>query len=404
VKLLLALALSIVSSIGGFLEVGSITTAAQAGAEFRFRLLWAVAIGTVCVIFLTEMAGRFAAVSRHTIADAVRERFGVTAFLVTLVAMGGTSLLVLGAEIGGACVALQLATGIGFQWWALPVALALWLLLWRATFGFIENGVSLLGLVTLVFLAAAIMLRPSMRDVAAGLVPTVGPTDVARQGFLAVNILGASLTPYIFYFYSSGAVEEAWTPADLINNRIVAGVGMSFGGLLAAAVVVVAAMVFAPRGITIDRLDQAALLLTDVLGVWGFRLFVAALAIACFGAALEITLAVAYLVAQGFGWTWGENLRPRQAARFSLVYTGILMVGSAIVALGIDPLRLTNVSMGLSAAILPLAVVPFLFLMNDRHYMGKHRNGWVGNAVVTVVIGLAFVLAVVALPLQIFGG
>jgi hypothetical protein len=33
-----------------------------------------------------------------------------------------------------------------------------------------------------------------------------------------------------------------------------------------------------------------------------------------------------------------------------------------------------------------------------------YRNGWFSNAVVLVIIGLAFVLAVVAIPLQIFGG
>ena len=219
-----------------------------------------------------------------------------------------------------------------------------------------------------------------------------------------MSILGASLTPYLFYFYSSGAVEDGWTKADLTNNRIVAAVGMTFGGVLSGAVLVVAGVVFAPRGITVDRYDQAALLLTDALGVWGFPLFVAALAIACFSTALEVALVLAYLVAQGLGWNWGESLRPRQAARFSFVYTLAIVLGTLIVVVGVDPLKLTNVAMVLSAAVLPVAVVPFLFLMNDRHYVGEHTNGWIGNGVVVAIIGLALVLAVVALPLQILGG
>lgn len=60
------IALGIVTSIGGFLEAGSVATAAQAGAAFRFQLAWAVVLGTVCLIFLIEMAGRLAAVSKHT--------------------------------------------------------------------------------------------------------------------------------------------------------------------------------------------------------------------------------------------------------------------------------------------------------------------------------------------------
>ena len=40
---------------------------------------------------------------------------------------------------------------------------------------------------------------------------------------------------------------------------------------------------------------------------------------------LEIALSVAYMAAQGFGWTWSEDCRPRDAARFSLVYTATLL-------------------------------------------------------------------------------
>src|SRR5438874_11009540 len=78
------IALGIATSVGGFLDVGSIATSAQAGAEYRFQLLWAVALGTLCLIFLTVMSGRLAAVSGHTVTDAVRVRFGAAVVLRSL--------------------------------------------------------------------------------------------------------------------------------------------------------------------------------------------------------------------------------------------------------------------------------------------------------------------------------
>jgi len=45
--------------------------------------------------------------------------------------------MVLAAEIGGVCIALELATGIGFQWWAIPIGLVVWLIIWMGTFGII---------------------------------------------------------------------------------------------------------------------------------------------------------------------------------------------------------------------------------------------------------------------------
>src|SRR3954463_474633 len=100
-KKIVQIALGIVTSIGGFLEIGSITTAAQAGAGFGDQLVWSIVLGTACIAFLVEMSGRFAACSRHTIPDAMRERFGVNFFAVPLVVMLGVSLLVLAAELGG---------------------------------------------------------------------------------------------------------------------------------------------------------------------------------------------------------------------------------------------------------------------------------------------------------------
>src|SRR3982751_6714549 len=120
-KKALEIALGIVTSIGGFLEVGSITTAAQGGASFPFQLLWAILLGGLCLILLVEQAGRLAAVSRHTIVDAIRERFGFNYALLLLIVLGGVMFLVLAAEIGGVCIAIEFVTGIKYQWWALPV-------------------------------------------------------------------------------------------------------------------------------------------------------------------------------------------------------------------------------------------------------------------------------------------
>jgi Mn2+/Fe2+ NRAMP family transporter len=72
--------------------------------------------------------------------------------------------------------------------------------------------------------------------------------------------------------------------------------------------------------------------------------------------------------------------------------------------LGVDPLALTVFSMALTAVALPVVIFPFLVLMNDERYLGRHRNGRFSNVVVIGVIALAFVLALVTIPLQLVGG
>ena len=403
-KKIVEIALGIVTSVGGFLEIGSIATAAQAGADFSLQLIWAIVLGGLCIIFLVEQAGRFAAVSGRTIPDAIRERFGFNYFAFLYLTLVIVSLLVLAAEVGGVCIALELATGIGLQWWAVPAAFAVWLVIWKGTFGVIEKGVSVLGLVTVCFVVGAFLIHPPWGQLLHGAVPSLPSHDSVHYWFTAVSILGASISPYLYFFYSAGAIEDEWRETHVGINRVIAVGGMSFGSLISIAVLVLAAMIFAPRGIKIEHYSQLPDLLIPVFGHKGFWLFVASLGIACFGAALEVTLQLAYLTAQGFGWNWSENQRPLDEARFSFAYTVILIPAVLIVLTGLDPLTVTIFSMALTAATLPVSIVPFLFLMNDYSYVRSYRNGWVSNAVVILIIGLAFVLAVVSIPLQIFGG
>jgi NRAMP (natural resistance-associated macrophage protein)-like metal ion transporter len=396
--------LGILTSIGGFLDAGAIATNAAAGANFRMSLLWATAFGTLMAIFLVEMSGRLSVVSKHTIADAMREHFGFRFHVIPITAELLVDLLVVAAEIGGICIVLQFVTGIPFKWFALPVGFCIWLTIWGGSFGRIEKTTAALGLVTFCFVVAAVKLHPDMHEIAKGLIPTRPPDDKAHYWFLSVSIIGAIITPYIFYFYSSGAIEDKWDLDDLGVNRAVATLGMIFGSVIAMAITVTSAETLQKIGIAVDRYEQTPLMLTAVFGKWGLILFAASLAVCCFGAAIEVVLAVSYAVAQTFGWDWGENLSPRNNARFASTYTGFILLASLVTFTGFDPLKITMLSMALAVVVVPLVIMPMLVIMNDEHYMKDKRNGWISNTVGALALMAAIVLAVVSIPLVIVGG
>ena len=161
---------------------------------------------------------------------------------------------------------------------------------------------------------------------------------------------------------------------------------------------------FSPRGIHVDTIEQLGLMLTPALGRAGFVCMVGVIGVNCFGATVEIALACAYLLAQALGWEWAEDAKPREHARFSLTYTAAIAVATVPVALGVDVLKLTNFSMALTAASLPVTVLPLLVLMNDAKFLHKHRNGWLGNLAIGAIAVMSLVLLAVTIPLQIFGG
>jgi Mn2+/Fe2+ NRAMP family transporter len=179
---------------------------------------------------------------------------------------------------------------------------------------------------------------------------------------------------------------------------------MGFGSVIAISIVIVSALTLGTHGINVDSYEQAALMFVEPFRSWGIPLFAACLGVACFGAAQQVSLNLAYLFSQGFGWKWSENRKPHEDARFALVYTLAIPFAALLgVVLG-DPLQITMFSMALNALLAPVIVLPLLILMNDRHYLREYRNGVVGNVLVSAVVVIAFLIALVAIPLQVLGG
>ena len=398
------LVLGIVTSIGGFVEVGSISTSAQAGAEFGLQLLWAVAAAGAMLALLTEMSGRLAVMSKRTLAAAIRERFGIHFHFLPLGAELVLDLLLLTAELGGAAIAVKLLTGIGFQWWIAPIALLLWIILWFSGFAVIENGIGLLGLVTTSFVLAAWRLGPDTADLARSFIPSLPTHDAARYAFLAISIIGATVSPYLLNFYSSGTIEEEMKQEELWVNATTSYGGTMFGTVVSMGVLVTSAMVLQPLHIQVDSYEQAALMFVPAFGRWAIVLFALALGIGCIGAALEIALNMGYVLSQAFGWSWSANKPRRENARFSSAFTVILIAATAIAVLGFDPLRLTMISVALTVVVMPVMVLPFLVLMNDTKFVKDRTNRPIGNAVLAILTIIGALFAMVVIPLEILGG
>lgn len=403
-SIIVDLILGVVTSIGGFVEVGSISTSAQAGSEFGFQLLWAVAAAGLMLAMLVEMSGRLAGVSKRSLAAAVRERFGIDFQVVPLAAELVIDLLLLAAEIGGAAIAVRLLTGVGYLWWILPLGIVIWLVLWTCGFGPIEYGIGLLGLVTLSFVVSAWRLGPSVHDMTASLLPSLPSHHHLRYAFLAVSITGATVSPYLLNFYSSGTVEEKLTEKELWVNTTTAYLGTGFGTVVSMAILVSSAMVLGPRHIQVDSYDQAALMFVPAFGRWAVALFAVSLGIGCFGAAVEIALNSGYLFAQVFGWPWGANRPRKSAARFTMAFTVVLAAAVTLALAGFDPLRMTMICVALTVVAMPALVLPFLVLMNDEKFVKTHTNGPLGNAFLAGLTIAGALMAIVVVPLEILGG
>ena len=377
-KKVFSVALGIIAAIGGFVDIGDIVFNVAAGATFGYQLLWAVVVGVGGIITYAEMCGRVAAVSEKAVFDVVRERLGFSVGLVTLVAGQFVNLLTLAAEIGGVALTLQLLSGLSYRLLLVLAVSALFVVLWAMPFSWIERVFGYGGLCLLVFVVAAIKLHPDWGSVAHGFVPSTGTGDGVVYAYYVVGLVGAAMIPYEVYFYSSGAVEERWTPKDLGINRANVLIGYSLGGLLSFALMISAGALLLPRGIQPDLLGTVSLVAASPIGQLGLILALVGTLFAVSGAAIDRRsgrLQRRAVLRVGVGQVPAQLGAPR----FTIAWIVMLVLGFLIVVTGVDPILVTEFSVVFAVVALPLTYLPILLVANDRAYMGRNANGVLAN-------------------------
>jgi manganese transport protein len=396
-----SVALGILAAIGGFVDIGDLVFNVSAGATFGYQLLWVIVVGVVGIIVYSEMCGRVAAVSGKAVFDAVRERLGFRAGLAALISAQVVNLLTLTAEIGGVAICLQLLSGLPYRWLILLAGVALAVVVWVTPFDWIERIFGYGGLCLLVFAVAAVKLHPDWSAVGHGFVPHVKTESPLLYAYFAVGLLGAAMTPYEVYFYSSGAVEEQWGPKDLGLNKTNAMIGYGLGGFLSFALMIVGGALFLGKGIEPEFLGSITLGAEVPLGQIGLLLALVGILFAVGGAAIDTLFSGAYNLAQFLGWEWGRYRHPSGAPRFTLTWIVLLLLGLGAVMTGVDPVQLTEYAVIFSAVALPLTYVPILLVANDRAYMREYVNGRVANTLGLFYLVVIVIISVTAIPLMI---
>lgn len=405
-KKFFAVALGILTAIGGFLDIGDLVTNAVVGSRFGLALAWVVVVGVIGICLFAQMAGRVAAVSGRATFEIIRERLGPRTAAANLSASFLINLMTLTAEIGGVAIALELATDVGPMMWIPVAAFAVWIVIWRVKFSIMENVAGIMGLCLIVFAVCVFLLQPNWSDLThQALQPVIPQSESsATYWYYAIALFGAAMTPYEVFFFSSGAVEEHWKTKDLGVSRLNVMIGFPLGGILSIAIAACATLVLLPNGIEVTSLSQVVMPAAVAGGKLALAFAIVGIVAATFGAALETTLSSGYTLAQFLGWPWGKFRRPAEAARFHVVMFVSIVVGAAVLFTGVDPVMVTEYSVVFSAIALPLTYLPILIVSNDPEYMGDKTNGKVTNVLGSIYLVIILAASLAAIPLMIVTG
>ena len=380
-KRLFAVALGILTAIGGFVDIGDLVTNAQVGARFGLSLAWVVVLGVIGICVFAEMSGRVAAVSgpaRRSTWSASGSGRG--SGCSTSSARWLVTLLTFIAEIGGVALALQLVTSVSSYAAVVPfVGAAVWLVLWRAKFSIIENVFGLLGLALIVFAVALWQLgpglgravpsrpsRPTSRGRGAGR-PTLLRGRPVRRGDDAVRGVLLLLRRRRGALDGQGPRHDAGQRLHRLPARRPAVAGdrrLRRGGALPAGHRGRRRSARWPAGG--GRARQARRWRSSILGFFA----------ATFGAALR-DRALGRLQHRAVLRLAVGQVRPARRGgpvppgRCCVVHRSLARACSLT---AVDPIMVTEFSVVFSAVALPLTYFPILVVANDPDYMGEHAT------------------------------
>ena len=382
-------------------DAGGILTYSQAGAKYGYLPLWTLLPITLLLIVTQEMCSRMGAVTGKGLSDLIREEFGLRITFITMAVLVLANLTNMIADFAGIAGSLEIF-GIP-RWVSVPIgAAAVWLLVVKGTYASVEKIFLFACLVYVAYIASAILVKPDWKQAA---IYSVRPVLMLQGAYLymLIGMVGTSIAPWMQFYLQAAVVEKGVTAKEYKESRIEVIVGCVAMSVIAFFIIVACASTIyavAPRDLQTPA--DAALALAP-FGQYAKLLFAAGLFNASLFAACILPLSTAYSVCEGLGFESGVNRRFREAPIFYWLFTGLIVVGGAVVMWPQFPLvKMILFSQVINGALLPVVLIFMTLLINKKKLMHEWTNSRIYNFIawtaVALMVGLT--MALVALSIQ----
>jgi Mn2+/Fe2+ NRAMP family transporter len=386
----------VVGSIGpGVISGGAdndpagIATYSVIGATAGFTQNWLLFLSTPMLIVVQQMSAKVANVTKTDLATVLRTTFGTRVATPAVLLMVIANVITMGADLLAMAAAVELLTGVKFIYWIVPLVAVMAgitiFLDYKLVSKYLLWLVAFLG----AYVVAAVLARPNWGDVVRN---TVVPHISFSPDYMlaAVAMLGTTITPYLFFWQTSGEVEEKRGVQRLSRSNLDIVIGMVWSNVTALFIIVAAGAVLYSHHTEIKTAADAARALEPIAGHYATVVF----AIGIIGAGLlaipVLAAAAAFGVAGLAGWRRGLGRQPRNAPEFYIVVGVAFLVAMELAIAAIDPIKALFYSQVLDGLIAPLLIVLMLMVTSSRKLMGDFVNG-----ILTKVFGWAAVAVMV---------
>jgi NRAMP (natural resistance-associated macrophage protein)-like metal ion transporter len=381
-------------------DPSGIATYSQAGAQQGVGLLWTVVLTWPMMVAVQSVSARIGRVTGRGLAANMLAVFPrpVVSGLVALLFLANT--VNIGADLSAMGAAVNLTVGGSRHLYTVLLALGT---LAAVVFIPYHRYVAVLRWLTFslfAYVGVVFAVHIDWHAVLAGaLLPRFDPTGDSYM--LIVAVFGTTISPYLFFWQSSQEVEdeEAARARPLIDQPDKADgeltrigwetvAGMAISNVVAFFIILTTAMTLHANGHTdIQSSEQAAAALRPIAGDAAFLLF--SLGIVGTGLLAVPVLAgsTAYAMGEVRGWRIGLEHRLGEARALYAVIAVSILLGIAVEASPLDPIRALVWSAVVNGVITVPILIAMMIVASSRRRMGRFTAaplqrifGWITTA------------------------
>jgi len=391
-------------------DPGGIGTYSSVGAKFGLGIIWMAVWLLPMMMAIQEVCARIGIVTNKGLAGVLQKHYkrNIVLSIVTLLIVA--NVVNIGADLGAMAASLEMLVNVNFYVGAIFFALLSIVLEIFVGYHYYMRILKWLALFVLAYVATGLIINPEWHEVfRAALIPKLNFSD--EYIFAVIAVFGTSITPYLFFWQTSGEVEDNNLTRKLqrlvgekvsckrhdriVKMRTDVGTGMILANIVFFFIVLTTAQVLYKNGITeIESAHQAAEALRPLAGKHAYLLF----AVGIIGTGL---LAIpilagsgAYALAEVMKWREGLDKKFSRAKGFYMVIVLSILVGLLLNIFNINPIMALYYSAFLNGIIsLPL-LITIMVVGGDREIMGREINPvWVrifGWGAIFFMIGILF--------------
>jgi len=418
-------------SLGPGLVVGAadddpagIAIYAIAGAKFGLSILWTVLATLPFMIIIQRMAGRIGLVSGKGLAGNMRKHYPRWMLFLVTILISVATIINIGANISAMAAASKLLIPLPSVLIAVLLSFIVIGLIIILPYRVIAKYLKWIAIVLFSYVLAVFFISPDWRNIALNVfVPHI--TFSKEYLSIIVAIFGTTISPYLFFWQASGAVEEerahlkdrvqGMIPAikpsmanrspGRIKNEIGTmytdiRMGMIFSNTITFFIMILAASTLFSSGFSeISSIEEMAKILEPLAGRYANVLFLIGIIASGILAIPILAGSAAYAIAETAGWKVGLDYTFGKARQFYLILVLATMLGIAIPALGLHPVNILYYTGIIFGVVSPLIIGLVIHMSNNPKIMGKYTSRKLSNVIayglliiMTVSIVLMFVL------------